>query len=100
VYLNSEVREELEAEGYAREITRQIQQLRKEAKLEKSDRVRVVLRMSSGLQQKVSVFAKEMKSKVGADTLTINPSIISSASFSAQVTIKKEVVEIAMTVVK
>ncbi len=100
VYLNSEVREELEAEGYAREITRQIQQLRKEAKLEKMDRVRVVLRMSAALQQKVSVFAKEMKGKVGADTLAINPPTISSASFSAKATIKKEVVEIGMTIVK
>ncbi|MBI2651552.1 isoleucine--tRNA ligase, partial [Candidatus Woesearchaeota archaeon] len=35
VYLNKEINEELEAEGYAREITRHIQELRKKAGLQK-----------------------------------------------------------------
>ncbi len=62
VYLNQERSEELEREGYMREVTRQIQQLRKEAGLQKLDRINLCLESSLDL----SGFKKEIAEKVGA----------------------------------
>ena len=39
IYLNRDIDDELEAEGYARELTRRVQQLRKKAGLQKKDKI-------------------------------------------------------------
>jgi len=61
VYLNTERTEELEAEGYAREITRNVQQLRKQAGLEKLDQINQNIMMVHYSESKK---AWEDKSKV------------------------------------
>ena len=70
VYVNVERTEELESEGYAREIMRQIQNLRKKVGLEKSDRIRVVLKVPAGM--KLEKFVDDIKEKVGAVALEIS----------------------------
>ncbi|MBN1792801.1 isoleucine--tRNA ligase [Candidatus Woesearchaeota archaeon] len=56
----------LEAEGFAREIARRIQALRKKAGLQKNDRVEVCVLSEYSLPSK---FIDDLKEKVGADKL-------------------------------
>ncbi|MBI2146377.1 isoleucine--tRNA ligase [Candidatus Woesearchaeota archaeon] len=75
VYVNLERTEELESEGYAREIMRHLQSLRKKAGLEKSDRITVFLRVPEKMQ--MEKFSEDIQEKVGALSLDIsatNPS--------------------------
>ena len=66
VYLNKERTEELEAEGYSRELMRNVQQLRKEAGLEKLDEIRLFVKCSSELKKKLEMFKSEIEEKVNA----------------------------------
>jgi isoleucyl-tRNA synthetase len=78
----------LEQEGYAREIARRLQALRKKAGLVKSQRVRVVVVSEFILgRQRMD----ELKAKVGADTLEFTNSFVGSLGFedSAEIRGKK-----------
>ncbi len=57
---------ELEQEGYARELIRRIQAKRKEIKLEKNDKIDVLIISAYSLK----TWKKEIKKKVGAQKLT------------------------------
>ncbi|MBW2976446.1 isoleucine--tRNA ligase [Candidatus Woesearchaeota archaeon] len=72
VYLNREVDEELEAEGYARELTRRIQALRKKAGLQKKDRVSLLIKTDEELGAMLDSFHDAIKEKVGASILKIS----------------------------
>ncbi|MFH0867958.1 MAG: isoleucine--tRNA ligase [Candidatus Woesearchaeota archaeon] len=77
VYLNREVDEELEAEGYARELTRRVQQLRKTSGLQKKDRIMLFIKTDEELANTLNNFYSAIKEKVGASILKIsnlNPS--------------------------
>ncbi len=65
VYIETNLTPELEQEGYAREVVRRIQILRKEAGLSKQDRVEVSIVSDVDLEK----WADEIKSKVGASEL-------------------------------
>ncbi len=71
IYLNTERTPELDAEGYAREIMRQIQQLRKEAGLQKLDRIVVVLKAGEEMKKRLAAFTLNIEEKVGAETMEI-----------------------------
>jgi len=62
VYLNKNMTPELELEGFAREIIRRVQQLRKDTKLDKKD----VIELFIQTELKVDTFEDMMKEKVGA----------------------------------
>ncbi|MBW2989452.1 isoleucine--tRNA ligase [Candidatus Woesearchaeota archaeon] len=68
LYLNKEMDNELEAEGFAREVMRRVQSLRKKAGLEKKDRVDVFIRTNLNL----SDFEEQIIERVGAKTLTLS----------------------------
>ncbi len=70
VYLNKARTEELEQEGFSREVMRQVQSLRKKAGLEKTDRIELHLKICSGLD--LRRFEKEIKEKVGAKAIEIS----------------------------
>ena len=72
VYLNKEVNEELEAEGYARELMRRVQVLRKKAGLQKQDRVSLFVKTDLELVEMLKVFYGDIKEKVGAERMTIS----------------------------
>ncbi|MFH1317067.1 MAG: isoleucine--tRNA ligase [Candidatus Woesearchaeota archaeon] len=72
VYLDKTLTEELEAEGYSREIMRRTQALRKDAGLEKNDRIELFLKCDKDLSQMLAPFEKSIKDKVGASHLTIS----------------------------
>jgi isoleucyl-tRNA synthetase len=72
VYLNTERTEELEAEGYSREITRNIQQLRKKAGLEKLDHIVLFMKVSKEMRESLENYKAEIEEKIGADKMEIS----------------------------
>jgi isoleucyl-tRNA synthetase len=69
IYLNVERNEQLEAEGYSREIMRNIQQLRKQAGFEKLDRINLYLKCTPALSKNLEQFRLDIEQKVGAERL-------------------------------
>ena len=69
VYLNLKVTPELESEGYAREIMRRIQQVRKEQKLTKEDAIKLTLVTLH--PELLESHRAAIQEKVNAKTLTI-----------------------------
>ena len=72
VYLNKERTDELEAEGYAREVMRRIQASRKEAGLQKSDRISLFLKVDEDLREMLDKWEKQIQEKVGAEKIKIS----------------------------
>ncbi len=68
VFLNVALDEQLEAEGFAREVTRRLQQLRKDAGLAKSDRIEAAVETSYPL---LAAHQRDIAQKVGAKRLLI-----------------------------
>ena len=62
VKLDTKITSELEREGYLREVTRKIQDLRKKAGLQKKDRIKLFINSKYNLKG----FEKEIKEKCGA----------------------------------
>ena len=72
VYLNTERTEELEAEGYAREVMRNVQQMRKKAGLQKLDPIVVHLMTSENLKPALNKLKLEIEEKTGAEKMEID----------------------------
>jgi len=72
VYLNQERTEELEAEGYAREIMRRVQGLRKKAGLTKEDRIVLFVKANEELVSMIKKHENSIKEKVGAEKIDID----------------------------
>ena len=68
VYLNKNISAELDREGFARELIRNIQQLRKNQGLQKTDRIKLQVKTNLNLQP----WVKEIKEKVGAKHILIS----------------------------
>ncbi|HLD16013.1 MAG TPA: isoleucine--tRNA ligase [Candidatus Nanoarchaeia archaeon] len=66
VKLDTKITPELEKEGYLREVTRKIQDLRKKAGLNKEDKIKLFINSKYDLK----AFADEIKAKCGVKTLT------------------------------
>lgn len=66
VYINTERTPELEGEGFAREMMRRAQQLRKKAGLEKQDRIYLSVICDDDLKEMIEPHAAAIKEKVGA----------------------------------
>ncbi len=69
IYVNSVRSEELEAEGYAREVMRRIQSARKEHGLSKSDEIELFIKVDPELRDMIDSWDEELKKKVGAESL-------------------------------
>jgi isoleucyl-tRNA synthetase len=69
VFLSTRLTPELEAEGFARELIRRAQQLRKEAGLQKNDRISLWIDAPE-LADAVKRFEKEIGERVGANSVT------------------------------
>ncbi|MBU1704331.1 MAG: class I tRNA ligase family protein, partial [Nanoarchaeota archaeon] len=72
VYLNKTMTEELEAEGYSREVMRRVQALRKDAGLEKVDRVILYIKADEEMAGMLSKYVEQIQEKVGADKIKID----------------------------
>ncbi|MFH1332227.1 MAG: isoleucine--tRNA ligase [archaeon] len=94
VALDTELTPELEAEGFSREITRRIQEMRKKANLKKQDLIELSVVSSYDL----SKFKKEVQKKVGAKTISFEKP--RSPHHGQSVTIKGREFEIYFSLVK
>ena len=74
VYLNKELDEELEAEGYAREVMRRVQALRKKAGLQKSDKITLFIRVDIDSKGILDKWKNIIKEKVNASSLRVSES--------------------------
>ena len=72
IYLNKELTDELEAEGFAREIMRRIQSLRKKAGLQKSDSISLFIKTDEELKEMLKGWNLMIKEKVGASQMKIS----------------------------
>ncbi|MBI2649875.1 class I tRNA ligase family protein [Candidatus Woesearchaeota archaeon] len=72
IYLNREMTDELEAEGFAREIMRRVQALRKKAGLQKSDNISLFIKTDDELREMLKDWSIVIKEKVGASQFRIS----------------------------
>jgi len=72
VFINKERSEELEAEGYARELTRRVQAARKKMGLEKKDDIHLFVRTDDETTGMLKSWADNIKEKVGASQIKIS----------------------------
>ena len=72
VYINQERTDELEAEGFSRELMRRVQALRKKAGLQKSDRIVLYVQCGDELKEMLAAHAAAIQQKVGASKLKID----------------------------
>jgi isoleucyl-tRNA synthetase len=99
VYVNTEATEELDAEGYAREVTRHFQQMRKDAGLEKKDHIRVAVQASEKIVDWIRIFADDIKRKIGAEEFLTNPSSAPSYQHRAVKNVRGEEITLWMEAV-
>ena len=92
VYLNTERTPELEAEGYSREFARNVQQLRKDAGLQKQDTIKLVVKGSDVFQKMLQQFHTDVQQKIGADSLKFADA--AKLPHQGAFTIKKESVQV------
>jgi len=72
VYLNREMDDKLEAEGFSREVMRRVQALRKKSGFEKSDKISLFIKTDEDLKEMLDKWEKTIKEKVNASTLKIS----------------------------
>jgi len=91
IYLNKERSKELDAEGYAREVMRNIQQLIKQAGLQKIDQIKIFLKLNPDLKNSLNKHHDEIKEKIGAAELIFtNVDAIKKHEFSGEFKVKSE----------
>ncbi len=88
VKVDSKITKELEQEGYAREVMRKIQDLRKKNKFDKKDRIKLNIQSDYN----ISKFSKEIKERVGAKEISFDEK---KYKISSKVEIKDEEFEIS-----
>ncbi len=71
VYVNTQRTPELEAEGFAREIMRNTQQLRKTSGLQKRDNINLIIKTTTTLKPQLEKFKDDIADKVGANKIEI-----------------------------
>ena len=74
VYVDKELDDALEAEGFAREIMRRVQALRKKAGMEKKDRIILFIKVDDELNEMLKSWEKQIAEKVGAEKIKISAS--------------------------
>lgn len=72
IYLNTDRTPELDAEGFARELMRRVQALRKDAGLKKTDVVSAHITCNSNTAKVLASWTAKIKQKVNATSLTIS----------------------------
>ncbi len=100
LYLNRELDDTLEAEGYVREIMRRVQVMRKLNGMSKGDRISLFIKTDEELVDMLSKWKESIKEKVGANALMIsinNPS--KKHNFTNKDKIKGKEIEIFFDIV-
>lgn len=79
VAISTKLTPELEAEGFSRELIRRVQQMRKEAGLEKRDRIIASISGNKELLERISNHAAQIQEKVSANTLKFSENVPGNA---------------------
>ncbi len=72
VYLNKEMDDELEAEGFSRELMRRVQAGRKKASLSKTDSISLFIKTDEELKEMFEKYKDTIKDKVGASDISFS----------------------------
>ena len=72
IYLNKVLTDELEAEGFSREVMRRVQSLRKKSGLQKSDSIVLFIKAEDELVEMLKKHEDSIKDKVGASKMKIS----------------------------
>ncbi|VVB81758.1 Isoleucine--tRNA ligase [uncultured archaeon] len=88
IYLNIERSPELDAEGFAREIMRRVQQLRKEAGMMKADKAHVYVQSDANTVKMVEKWSEKISEKCGASVKIGSAEPARKHAFTAEETIK------------
>ncbi|MFH0831470.1 MAG: isoleucine--tRNA ligase [archaeon] len=96
IKLDTKMTPELEAEGYTREICRRVQEARKDAGLEKEQKIRLILQSDEKLGKIMKENEKIIREKINASGLTFSKldSAAKNYEFSAEDRIKDEKIRI------
>ena len=81
LYIDTTLTEQLENEGYAREVVRRVQQLRKEASLEKGQKIDLFIWCDMDLHPALKELIEASVDKVGAKKVTISTKMPEDADF-------------------
>ncbi len=98
VLVNIMTSPELEAEGYARELMRRIQSMRKKAGLKKPQRIRMSISTDSHTQQMLHGFKEQIMDRTGADGMEFGAKM--HGSHSATEKIRDKEIQISFKVVE
>jgi isoleucyl-tRNA synthetase len=72
IYINKKMTKELEAEGFARELVRRVQEFRKTSGLSKADRIELFVTSDSKMVMSLKDHKEEIKERVGASGLVLS----------------------------
>ena len=100
IELDMNITPELEAEGYARESMRRIQQGRKVSGLVKNDRIDLTLVVSPEMKEMLTRWEKQIQEKVGADTIAFVEKTLGKTLYSKEEKVKDELFTISFNQVK
>lgn len=95
VYINTQLTKELEAEGFARELTRRIQELRKKSRLQKQNEIELFISCDLDMKDMLMDHLDMMKQKVGAKSISFK----GKGNISNKEKIKNKEIEISFNVV-
>jgi isoleucyl-tRNA synthetase len=100
LYLDIEINEALESEGFSRELTRRIQQLRKDAGLTKAQSILCHVKTSAAMAKRLQPHIAQMQAKVNAQDLVIDDQQhIKKYKHAAEAKVKDQAFAIAFDVV-
>ncbi len=88
VYLNKDRNKELEAEGFARELTRRVQALRKKAGMVKTDSIELFIKTDREMSEMLKKWEKRVKEKTGAVSIEISQDTSDKYDFESKEKIK------------
>ncbi|MBI4439155.1 isoleucine--tRNA ligase [Candidatus Woesearchaeota archaeon] len=99
VYVNIMSSPELEAEGYARELIRRIQSMRKQAGMSKPQHITLEVNVPRELAAMLQPHLHQIKEKVGARTIRLSEKLNEAMQHKAKERIKDKEIEIGFSIV-
>ncbi|MBM3247467.1 isoleucine--tRNA ligase [Candidatus Pacearchaeota archaeon] len=100
VVLDTKITPELEAEGFAREVSRKVQALRKEAGLVKTQVIELFISCNSELEKMLLTQADMIKDRTNSKKITIGASFSGKIKFCTKDKIKDKALEIGFNLLK
>ena len=96
VSLDTQMDEALEAEGFARELTRKIQDLRKKAALNPDQQIAVQIRASEKISRMLKTHTHDIAAKVRAESITFTAHFTAKQAQLSTESIRGETIEIGI----